>query len=773
VDAQQRLTSVNEAFCVTTGWRAEEILGQHCGVLEGEPCRAHCGLFDPHRQQRIFRRQCAIHTKDGRRLVVFKNAELLRDDQGRITGGVESFVDVTELISAREEAERASGQLRVLNHSLEAAIEEARAASAAKSDFLANMSHEIRTPMSAILGMANLLLDTPLQVRQREFVEAIRISGEALLEIINEILDFSKIESARIELEPQDFDLRLLVDNALELLAPRAQAKGLELAAIVKSQVPLGLRGDAGRLRQILVNLLGNGIKFTHDGVVALRIEWLAHQPDSVRLRFSVTDTGIGIPAEVQPRLFSPFTQADATTTREYGGTGLGLAISKRLVELMGGVIGLESAVGRGSTFWFEANFAPALSTEVAPGLTDLAHARVLLVDGHDITREAIRTMLQSWAVPLEEAADGRVALEKLAHYQDAERRPPIILADQQLVDMTGVELARRARARGQFPVLLMTHMDTLLSPTDAGCIAAQLAKPVKQSQLFNTLVSTCAGLKHRDGDTSIIRRAAQSYQALPSHLRILVAEDHDINRRLAMLMLEKLGCRPDFACDGQEAVEAWQRFSYDAILMDCQMPLLDGYEATREIRRREAASGTAGRRRVQIIAMTANAMHGDRERCLAAGMDGYISKPVRLEALHAALAGLVSSSAAAPGQAAESSLAVLRAQFGADDTAELLRSFLTDTPPRLAKLRELAVGEDRTTFARAAHSLAGSGGIFGLEEFRQRALHLENLALAGSRTEYCAAIKELDALFAGAKPYLETQLAELLRTGSPPANPT
>ena len=782
VDTQQRFTSVNEAFCVTTGWRPEEVIGQHRHLLEGNPCLHHCGLFDPAREQRIFRRQCSLKTKDGRRLVVFKNAELLRDEQGRVTGGVESFVDVTELISAREDAEQASGQLRVLNFSLQEAVEEARAASAAKSDFLANMSHEIRTPMSAILGMSNLLLDTELQTRQREFVEAVRNSGEALLEIINEILDFSKIESTKIKLELEDFDLRLLVDNVLELLAPRAQAKGLELAAIVNSQVPKTLRGDAGRIRQILTNLLGHSIKVTQHGEVTLRLECPASPPDRVRLRFSVSDTGIGIAPEVQPSLFTPFTQADASTTRQYGGTGLGLAISKRLVELMEGEIGLESTMGKGSTFWFEINLAPALHEEPVLILGELAHARVLVVDGHGTTREAIRTMLQSWAIAWEEAADGAAALQKLSRPEDHDPRLTIIIADQQLADMTGVELARRAQAGGQPPVLLMTQMDTLLAADAAAGVVAQLAKPVKQSQLFNALVSTVAGRCQRNGqDTQIIRKPALTRAPLPAHLRILVAEDHDINRRLAVLMLEKLGCRPDFACNGQEAVAAWQQFPYDVILMDCQMPILDGYEATREIRRREAALPPEARRHVQIVAMTANAMHGDREKCLASGMDGYISKPVRLEALQGALVGaLTAVSAPAPAPAAppaalpaaEASIAALRSDFGPAAAAELLHDFLTDTPVRLAELHPLAAGDDQPTFARAAHSLAGSSGIFGLNEFREQALQLENHARAGARPEYAPAIAALEAQFNTLKPWLEIRQAELAKAAVQPEKP-
>ena len=772
VDAQQRITRVNEAFCAATGWQPWQVIGQHCRVLGGSPCSEKCSLYDPCRSERIVHRQCTMSTRDGRRLVVYKNAELLRDERGRVIGGVESFVDITELTSAREQAEQASAQLRVANQDLHAAVEEARAASVAKSDFLANMSHEIRTPMSAILGMSGLLLDTPLQPRQKEFAEAVRASGEALLEIINEILDFSKIESSKLKLEIEDFDLRLLVDGVLDLLTIRAHDKGIELAAIIKANVPFNLRGDDGRLRQILVNFLSNSLKFTERGEVVLRVSLLSRHDDRVRLRFAVTDTGIGIAPEAQANLFQPFTQADTSTTRKYGGTGLGLAICKRLVDLMSGTIGLESAPGQGSTFWFEIELGTSLSAGPAPVLGELSKARVLIVDGHGATREALGTMLQSWALAWEEATDGRTALSRLPADPDPQKLT-IIIADQQLTDMTGIELARQAAATGRARMVLMTQISTDLTPTDASVIVSQLDKPIKQSQLFNALLAA-ASVTPADppSDTELFGKPPLASVPLPYSLRLLVVEDHDINRRLAMFMLEKLGCRADFVCDGQAAVEAWEKFPYDVILMDCQMPVMDGYQATREIRRREQLLPEEERRHVQIVAMTANAMHGDREKCLSVGMDGYISKPIRIEAMQGALAGLAKPAAAAaataappatlPVPSAELSIANLHAEFGAEAAAELLQSFLTDTPQRLAELHTLAAGSDAVTFARAAHSLAGSSGIFGLDEMRQLSLQLETLVKEGKANEYGPAIAALESYFAPIKPWLVTRLEEL-----------
>jgi PAS domain S-box-containing protein len=768
VDAQQRITRVNEAFCAATGWQPWQVIGQHCRVLGGSPCPEICSLYDPCRSERIVHRQCIMSTRDGRRLVVFKNAELLRDERGRVIGGVESFVDITELTAAREQAEQASAQLLVVNQNLQAAVEEARAASVAKSDFLANMSHEIRTPMSAILGMSGLLLDTPLQPRQKEFAEAVRASGEALLEIINEILDFSKIESSKLKLEIEDFDLRLLVDGVLDLLAIRAHDKSIELAAILKANVPFNLRGDDGRLRQILVNFLSNSLKFTERGEVVLRINLLSRCDDRVRLRFAVTDTGIGIAREAQANLFQPFTQADTSTTRKYGGTGLGLAICKRLVDLMAGTIGLESAPGEGSTFWFEIELGTSLSTGPTPVLGELSKARVLIVDSHGATREALGAMLQSWALAWDEATDGRTALSRLPADHD-QQKLTIIIADQQLADMTGLELARRAAAAGRARMVLMTQISTDLAPADASVVVSQLGKPIKQSQLFNALLAAASELPPEPvSDTELFGRPPLVSVPLPHNLRLLVVEDHDINRRMAMLMLEKLGCRADFVCDGQAAVQAWEKFPYDVILMDCQMPVMDGYEATREIRRREQLFPREERRHVHIVAMTANAMHGDREKCLAVGMDGYISKPIRIEALQGALAGLAKSATAAappaPSQlpAAELSIANLHAEFGAEAAAELVQSFLTDTPQRLAELHTLAVSSDPVTFARAAHSLAGSSGIFGLDEMRQLSLQLETYVKEGKADEYGPAIAALERSFAPLQPWLETRLEEL-----------
>ncbi len=752
-----RYLSVNPALARMYGYGSpEEMIRAFTNIglqLYVDPSRRDEFIRSMTEEGRVTGFEAQVFRVDGQVIWISENARAVYDEHNNLS----FFEGTVEEITARKQAEFERERARL------AAMQSTQL----KSQFLANVSHEIRTPLNGIIGMTGLLLDTPLGHEQRDFAETIRKSSEALLDIINDLLDFSKIEAGKLKLEELTFDLRETMEATVDLLASRAQNKNIELFCWQDNEVPEWVHGDPGRLRQVLLNLIGNAVKFTEAGEVVVRVEKEKEEGEITFIRFSVKDTGIGIAPEALSLIFQAFVQADGSTTRRYGGTGLGLSISKQLVELMRGNLQVESVPGQGSLFWFVLPLTTARPTEAdvaAAHQRAMVDQSVLVVDDNETNRRILEHQLTAWKMRVDLATGAHQALDLLRAKQKTGHRYDFIILDMQMPDMDGWHLAQKIQEEGlapQTPITMLTSIGHRLAEeemAEAG-ITNCLYKPVKQSRLYDSLLSHPVRERIPNPALPAPKPAPSPAPPLPTgtkHLRILLAEDNLVNQKVVRLMMQKLGLATTTVTTGRQVLAALERGTFEILILDCHMPEMDGYETASEIRRQ--ANRSAIERTLQcipyVIALTANALEGDREKCLAAGMDDYITKPVSPEAFIKAL----QRGGIAPQETAEPTLPPptpeepptepildlsvldrLRAfaiPGEPSPVAELVDLFINDMPAHLASMDRAEKRQDVAAFKAAAHSLKGSSRNMGAMRLAALCAQAEELCRAGQAAE-------------------------------------